>query len=73
MATTLDSAIMLVDRISSIEETIRKLHVQLQTQHIRFGPLCSCEVSSVEFHENGSIKRLVTTLNQKGCFKCRSN
>ena len=73
MANTVDSAIMLVDRISSIEETLTKLHEEMQTQSIKFGPLCSCEVSSIEFHEKGSIQRLVTTLNQKGCCKCRSN
>tara|TARA_B100001996_G_scaffold361320_1_gene327975 strand:+ start:1759 stop:2031 length:273 start_codon:yes stop_codon:yes gene_type:complete len=72
----INAAIMLVDRISDIEETLQKMNLNLEKQkenvykQIPDG-ICPCWIRWIEYHENGKIKCVfINAHSNTECLKC---
>lgn len=72
----INAAIMLVDRISDIEETLRTMNLNLQKQEENVHKqipdgICPCWIRSMEYHWNGKLKYVYLNSHaNSGCLKC---
>jgi hypothetical protein len=66
-----DAVNMLIERLSAVEESVYATSIKIDDIKAA-GIKCTCRMSQMEFHENGSIKQILFNMPSNWCNPCKN-